>query len=545
MDLGNPLDILKSANQMRQTQNWGEAVRLYGQLEVQLRDDGVFHHNFALSLLGAKQTGLALVQAERALALLPHLWQAAVVKVRALSAEGRAQEAADVLEDLTLRYPERGEFALELASITLHHICNARLARQLVQPHLHKPATATDACLTDIVASLYDRDETAQSLNTRALAFARSHLDRSDSKPVMPLVPLASRKGRKRLGLLSPHLNCSPVFFFCSGALRLLCQDFDLVFLSRSPVADWATAELRLLASDWFDVVSLNAEQLDAFVRSQSLDVLLDLGGWMDPVALKAISTKPAALMYKWVGGQSISTGLRAFDGFITDLEQTPLGFEGWFTEPLVRLPKGYVSYSPPSYLPAPVAASTHSHVLGVIANPVKVSQPFLEQLCANLQHRRVEGTPIALRLIDKRYGNRALQARILASLQAAQLQLGDQLRVEFVTPTSHLAYLTAVGQLSEVADTFPYTGGLTTMEALSLGVPCSGQLGALFCERHTHAHRSFLQSSSIASEARSPLPGELRQSLVPPNSPRSDHAALAASLAQLFTTGGVEEVAT
>jgi predicted O-linked N-acetylglucosamine transferase (SPINDLY family) len=61
----------------------------------------------------------------------------------------------------------------------------------------------------------------------------------------------------------------------------------------------------------------------------------------MDPIGLRAISTKPAARMYKWVGGQSITTGLRAFDGWLSDAEQTPAGFEPWFTEPLLRLPHG------------------------------------------------------------------------------------------------------------------------------------------------------------------------------------------------------------
>ena len=48
---------------------------------------------------------------------------------------------------------------------------------------------------------------------------------------------------------------------------------------------------------------------------------------------------------------------MRAFDGFITDRHQTPAGFERWFTEPLVRLPLGYVTYTPPPYMPAPVPA--------------------------------------------------------------------------------------------------------------------------------------------------------------------------------------------
>ncbi len=546
MDAAQRQLTLNLADQARQTQQWAEAVRLYSQLVQQLPDDAVLHHNFALSLLGAQQAEQAVLQADKALALQPALWQSVVVKVRALTALGQTLAAASALDAARLQYPQRAEFALELATITLHQQCDARLARQLVQPHLANPATATDACLTDIIASLYDRDDTAQDVNHRAMQFARTHLDRSQGRAQghsSPAVP--AHQGRKRLGLLSPHFNCSPVFFFCSGALTLLAQSFDLVFFSRSPVVDWATAELRPLAREWFDVAHLNAERLDAFVRAQSLDVLLDLGGWMDPIALQAISTKPAARMYKWVGGQSITTGLRAFDGFITDAAQTPAGFEAWFSEPLVRLPQGYVSYTPPAYMPAPVPANVHSHVLGVIANPVKVSQAFLAQLGDSL-HSKPGGTPASLptvlRFIDKRYCHSALQARILQALAPAQARLGDQLRVEFVAPASHLEYLIRVGQLSAVADTFPYTGGLTAMEALTLGVPGSAPAGLLFCERHSHAHQSYLQSRAHPHRrAAHAQPGQARASLVPADCPRADHAALATSLAQLFSTGRVE----
>lgn len=539
--------ILSLADQKRNAQQWSEAIRLYRQLENQLTGNAAFHHNLALCLLGANQPGDALAQADMALAQQAELWQSAVVKVRALSALGRPLEAATLLEALRVRHPERAEFSLELATITLHEECDARRARALVQPYLSSPAAATDATLTDLIASLYDRDESDKTVNERAIQFSRTHLDRSSLGKLFGSTPVAARakRARKRIGLLSPLFSCSPVYFFCIGSLRLLAEEFDLYFFNRGRQQDWSTQQLRTLAAQWFDVADLSAEPLDAFLRQHALDVLVDLGGWMDPIGLKAISIKPAARMYKWVGGQSITTGLRAFDGFISDAEQTPAGYEAWFTEPLLRLPHGYVTYTPPPYMPAPVAASTDSHVLGVIANPVKVSAPFLAELSDTLQTRAASGIPLELRFIDKRYQHPQLKQRILNALAAAQAQLGSQLSVEFIVPGSHQAYLTAVGRLSEMVDTFPYTGGLTTMEALTLGITCSSKTGTLFCERHTHAHRFYLRAPGAPrNRAARPKPGAARHSLVPADSPRVNHAALAAALAQLFTHGTLERAA-
>lgn len=555
----DPQATLLRADQCRQAQQWVEAVRLYRQLENSFSGTTTYHHNLALCLLGAGLPADALAQANLALAQPQPLWQSGVVKVRALTALGRPLEAAALLGELHHRYPQRTELALELATLTLHDICDARQARQLVQAHLDSPTAGTDARLTDLVASLYDRDDTTQgpdsalSVNWRAQAFAREHLDRSAQPqfqaqaqpPVARPARPPGRRGTQRVGLISPMFNSSPCYYFCGGALALLAAEFELVFFNRSHRTDWATEQLRTLATEWFDVADLAAEPLDAFVRQQGLDVLVDLGGWMDPIALKAISTKPADRLYKWVGGQSITTGLRAFDGFITDRHQTPAGFERWFTEPLVRLPLGYVTYTPPPYMPAPVPADPHRHILGVIANPVKVSQPFLAALSASLLTHSQQGLPLVLRFIDKRYHHPQLQDRIRSALQTATGPLGPQLQLEFVVPGSHQAYLSAVGQLSEMIDTFPYTGGLTTMEALSLGVACRGQVGTLFCERHTHAHLHYLQPPGSRRKRPGPVrPGAPRHSLVPPGCPRSNHAALAAALAQLFSHGSVAKVA-
>lgn len=547
MDVIDLQTTLRLADQKRNAQQWREAIELYRQLQEQLAGNAALHHNLALCLLGAGELTEALAQADLALAHQPGLWQAAVVKARALTAQGQAVEAARLLEGQQHAHPERGELALELATIALHEECNARRAHELVQPWLASPAHAVDAQLTDLMASLYDREEaaeSAQAVNDRAVAFARAHLERGMASKLFGTTPPAARahRVRKRVGLLSPLFSCSPVYFFCSGAFSLLSADFDFYFFNRGRRSDWATQELRGLAAKWFDVPDLTAEALDDFVRQHALDVLLDLGGWMDPIGLKAISTKPAKRMYKWVGGQSLTTGLRAFDGFITDAEQTPAGYERWFTEPLLRLPQGYISYTPPSYLPAPQPAPEHAHVLGIIANPVKVSQPFLSGLLHTLRERAQGGLPLELHFIDKRYHHPQLLARIRAALQPALATLGHQVQLKFILPDSHQAYLAAVAGLSEMMDTHPYTGGLTTMEALSLGVRCSSEAGTLFCERHTHAHVNFLRSPGERRKRARPIkPGAVRRSLVPVDCPRANHVALAQALAQLFRYGSLK----
>jgi hypothetical protein len=294
---------------------------------------------------------------------------------------------------------------------------------------------------------------------------------------------------------------------------------------------DWGTAAFRSLASDWIDVSQASSQALADTLTRHALDVLIDLGGWMDPVALQALSSKPARRLYKWVGGQSATTGLRVFDGFITDRYQTPAGTDHLYSEPLLRLKSGYVTYTAPPYLPKPRKPRRRQIHLGVIANPTKVSRGFLADLRKRWPTWQAaqakQGRDIALRFIDYRYQNGALRQRVQTALAG--------LEMAFITPNSHLDYLTAVGQLDATLDSWPYSGGLTTIEALALGVPAYTRLGELFCERHTVAHCRYAgmrlvefdldHFDGFATQARS------GRALLRADSARVDHDALADEL--------------
>jgi hypothetical protein len=137
--------------------------------------------------------------------------------------------------------------------------------------------------------------------------------------------------------------------------------------------------------------------------------------------------------------------------------------------------------------MPTPQHAPSDGVHVGIIANPAKLSVGYLayvRQHWAAWQQRSI--APLKLHLIDKRYALAPLQQRIRDQLMGVPL--------EFVTPASHADYLGAVGRLHAVLDTWPYSGGLTTIEAHALGVPVyTRSNGLLFSERHSHAHNQYL----------------------------------------------------
>jgi predicted O-linked N-acetylglucosamine transferase (SPINDLY family) len=277
------------------------------------------------------------------------------------------------------------------------------------------------------------------------------------------------------------------------------------------------------------------AEELADVLKLHHLDVLIDLGGWMDPVGLHALSVKPAKKMFKWVGGQSATTGLRSFNGYLSDAYQTPTGVDHLYSEPLIRLKSGYVTYTPPPYIPKREVIKKSYSDFGVIANPAKVSKVFLAELRASVPAwqlaQATQGKKLRLTFIDQRYEQKNIRDRIHEALPGLQ--------IEFVTPANHLGYLKAVGQLDVTLDTWPYSGGLTTIEALALGVPSLTRAGRLFCERHTESHCFYagmdLQECDIEHFTGISTRAPAGRSLLANNSPRLDHESLANELLFYF----------
>lgn len=538
---------LKQADTLREGGQWAAAVESYLAAESIYPENAGIKHNIALCHLALKDALNALRYAERAIRLNGNRWQTHLIKAKCLGELGRKEQAISLLIALARQFPAQAEIRLELASHAIDELGDATLARGLVQPVKDHPRHAGNARLTELMACLYDGSKTAEELSAEIRSYANTHLAGAERRDA----PMPDRTGgRRRIGLMSPQFCCSPVYFFCIGALRHLAREFDLVFLNRGQRSDWASTEFKSLAREWHETAGMNSLRLASFIACQNLDVLIDMGGWMDPAGLSAISARPAGRIYKWVGGQSASTGIAAFDGFFTDRYQSDPQHQAFYAEPLIFLERGYVTYTPPAYMPAPVAADANN-VFGVIANPVKISAPFLDFLKDSVDgHSGAPEQGLKLRFIDRRYRHARLRMRIVSALASSRAYKQKRLQIEFIVPQSHRHYLEEVGKLAAVIDTFPYTGGLTTIEALALGVPCFTKAGSLFSQRHSYSHCMYAGMEAEQFEMEKNLhellqfchqkdqPDRLRSSLIRKSSDRLNHQALAEDIAQYLRAG-------
>lgn len=455
------------ATEARDRSDWILGANLYQKLVRAEPMVAGYWHNLGLCCLGLADAQRAIDCAERALQLEPRLWQSQIVTAKALKQLDQIESAEAIFLEVISAQPDNADARLGLADLALNEFGDPLGAVEWVAPLASHTDHAADAELTNLMASLYDRDFDARTLVDRIKSYARKTLQ-------LPVAPISvagqrlSRSDKKRVGLISPQFCASPVYFLTIGFFRELANTSELLFFSRGTRFDWATEQFRQIATDWHDLQNVDALSLAQFIATQEVDEIYDLGGWMDPTGLRALSLKPAAKQFKWVGGQSVTTGLQCFDGWIGDRWHCPDEFQQFYTEPLINTAEDYARYTPPPYLPKP--ATRKSSDLAIFANPAKLSRAFMQAL---------KSMPGRKCFIHRQYRHARVQERIRDDL--------GRKNVSFVLPGSHEEALSALNKHATVIDTFPYSSGLTAREAIAMNTRVHVlQVGNLFCERHT-----------------------------------------------------------
>jgi len=483
--------LLSTACTYREAGAWAVAARLYRQANDLNSASWEVKHNLALCEFALGSFHLTMRYTTEALSLKADLWQSRLLQAKVLRSQGDIAGCDVALRHVLREIPNSGAALLALADIEMNEYGDPCSAAERVSPLLNHKDHSESAELTQLMSKLYDREQTDEEMSKAIIDFSTRNLSIPGFKFSADAVirsKLVSKQVRQRIGLLSPLFCFSPVYSLSISTLRCLAEQADLVFFNRGQKSDNATRHFRALASEWIEEPHIDATALANIIYSRNLDVLVDLGGWMDPTGLKALSTKPAPHMLKWVGGQSATTGLSTFDGFITDQEQSPIGSESLHTEPLIRMSGSYVSYEPDFSEPDIPRLARHAEaactLIGVAGNPAKIGRQFIRGLTRRLE---VDDS-LNVVFIDRRFVHSRARDRIVDRLPRKLRQ-----RARFEIPENRREYLAALRKPAYLLDTYPYNGGLTILEAQRLGQRVETMWeGRLFSSRHSHSHLKY-----------------------------------------------------
>lgn len=304
--------------------------------------------------------------------------------------------------------------------------------------------------------------------------------------PAAPHANLRDPDKALRIGLLSNTLRAHPVGWLTLPGFETLNRDeFSLHCFGRQEPHDVIARRFACRAQSWDGCETLNDTALAAKIREREIDILIDLGGYGDAGRITALAYKPAPVQIKWVGMQCSTSGIPEIDWFISDRWETPPGFEPFYSERLLRLDDGYVCYLPPSYAPevSPLPALDNGSVtFGCFNNLTKFTDETLS--CWSMLLQAVPHSRLILRCPQ------LSEASVVARLQTRCADAGiDLARLEFLGRAPHRDFLLGYQDIDIALDPFPYSGGLTTCEALYMGVPVITRAGEIFAARHSVSH--------------------------------------------------------
>jgi predicted O-linked N-acetylglucosamine transferase (SPINDLY family) len=396
----------------------------------------------------------------------------------------RMHRHAEAREELLVAIQRDGEHVPELCNLANATTClgmqdeGVSLARRAIElaPDTALPRRA-------LCNTLPYRDGVTGAELLAALRDVSDRLPRGQS----PVFANAADPERPlRIGLLSGSLRTHPVGWLTVPGFETLDPTmFAVLCLAQNASDDWMARRFRALAREWHDVDTLTDPALAAKARALEIDILIDLGGYGDAGRMPACAQRLAPVQVKWVGMQAHSSGLAEMDWIITDRWETPPELAHVYSERLLCLPDGYVCYSPPPYAPdvGPLPALANGHItFGCFNNLAKVTPRVIATWC-DILHRLPNS-----RLVLKahQFATAATAERIAAEFAAHGV---EPRRIELRGPSAHRTFIGQYNDIDIVLDPFPYSGGLTTCEALWMGVPTLTMPGEIFASRHSLSH--------------------------------------------------------
>ena len=314
-------------------------------------------------------------------------------------------------------------------------------------------------------------------------------------QPTAP--PMEKRRTRTfsrklRIGYISPDFRLHAAAYFFMPLVR----DFDAASFEVTCYArgkrDRVTSLFRQKGVRWKDISRLSARDAARLIERDGIDILVDLAGHTQGSGLPVLARRPAPVQLTAIGYMA-TTGLRAVDYFLSDIYCSPwdMGARG-FSEKVLRMPHSHLCYAP------------------VLRDMPKSGgeAPFVRNGCITFgsfnNFSKVSDDMLALwrGVLERMKGARLVVKSKICSIAAGRKIVKERLQ-RFGIPLAQVElrpyspdYLEQYADIDIALDTFPYTGGVTTCEALYMGVPVITKAGG------THGSRfstSLLENAGLS----------------------------------------------
>lgn len=295
--------------------------------------------------------------------------------------------------------------------------------------------------------------------------------------------------GRKlRIGIVSADMRRHAVTYLVLRAFEQLAALGHEIFCyktDRRYPDDAYSDRYKAFARSWHEIGDLDDAAVAALLAEQKIDVLFDLSGHTAGCRLSVFAKRAAPVQLTWAGYVG-TVGLDTYDGIIADPVEIPPDHDEGYMEPVIRLPDCYVCYDPPAQAPEPDPLpflKTGTFTFGCFNRPAKLNVDV-----ARAWSRILARAPDSrILMVYGAMNEKTTQDAVYRILESGGVKRD---RVVLVGETKQTKLLEAYARRVDLAlDPFPYSGGVTTLEAMWMGVPTVTFAGETFAGRHSATH--------------------------------------------------------
>jgi predicted O-linked N-acetylglucosamine transferase (SPINDLY family) len=247
---------------------------------------------------------------------------------------------------------------------------------------------------------------------------------------------------------------------------------FEVVCYACSPKEDAVTGYFQQIADKWRSASQWSDDRLADTIRADKVDILIDLSGHSSGNRLRTFARKPAPIQVTaW--GHSTGTGLATIDYLFSDPVAIPTAARHLFAEKIHDLPCLVIIEPPVSEQRSqepPVLSKGHV-TYGVFNRIDKISDEAVRVWARILQ------ADVEARLLIKHSAVDDPSVRLALSDRFVRHGISTD-RIHMLGASSRPEHIAALEQVDICLDTFPQNGGVSTWEALHVGVPVVAKLG-------------------------------------------------------------------
>lgn len=290
------------------------------------------------------------------------------------------------------------------------------------------------------------------------------------------ITPLATHPGRPdgrkiRIGYWSPDLRDHSVRYFFRPMLAGHDKErFEIFLYHDSFATDAQTVAMKEVADHFHDVYLLNDIQLYELIRSDQLDIIVEMAGHTSANRITLFASNRFATLQLTGVGYPPTTGLSTIDAKILDRFVVDDKASDFYTERPMALPSAFWCFDPMEDGEVGCAecppVDRNGHItFACVGNISKISGGMLFMWAQIM--RRVPNSRLLIRSIN--FVDATSREVLTSWLEQSGL---DMSRVDVKGALGGEAYFRSYDDIDIVLDTSPFNGGTTSCFSTYMGVP-------------------------------------------------------------------------